>query len=511
MNFSHLSSRTKRFAAGLALTLAVGSVAIAGVSQASHGTFSSSAKNPPATLKLADANEGPARVSYAPIVKKTLPAVVNISSSKVIKASVRGRSRQGRGGEGEEGQMDPLFRQFFGEDFGGGRSVPKDRREQSLGSGVIVSPEGYILTNNHVVEGATEVKVTLGDKREFKARTIGTDAKTDIAVLKIEATGLPVITIGDSAKVQVGDSALAMGNPFGVGQTVTQGIISAMGRGGLGIEDYEDFLQTDAPINPGNSGGALVNDRGELIGINTAILTGGGEGGSHGVGFAIPVDLARSVMDQILKNGKVTRAYLGVMAQDVTPAMAKSFGAKGMGGALVGDVSADSPAQKAGLQRGDVIMEVNGKPVSNGNALRNNISMMPPDTTVKLHLLRGGSERDMTVKLAEYPSDKESAKLERSGEEGSLQGISVENLDAQIRREAGVPAGTPGVVVSDVSPSSQAAAAGLRAGDVIQEVNRKPVANVSDFKQAMNASENHAADESLLLVNRHGTTLYIAV
>ena len=489
-----ISSRTKQLVVGLVLALALGGAAVAGV----HGFAD---KNPPATFKLADANEGPAKVTFAPIVKKTLPAVVNISSSKVVKTQ--------RGQMPGQSPMDQLFQQFFGEN-GGRFNVPKERREQSLGSGVIVSPEGYILTNNHVVDGATDVRVTLGDKREFKARIVGTDAKTDIAVLKIDAPDLAVITIGDSAKVQVGDTALAMGNPFGVGQTVTEGIISAMGRGlGGAIEEYEDFIQTDAPINPGNSGGALINDRGELIGINTAILTGSGSSseGSHGVGFAVPVNLARSVMEQILKNGKVTRAYLGVMAQDVTPAIAKSFGAKSNNGALVGDISPDSPAQAAGVEKGDIILDLNGKQVADHNSLRNTISMMEPGSTVKLHLLRNGSERDMTVKLAEFPADEKQAKLEKSGEEGDTEGIAVENLDAQLRHQAGVPAGTTGVVVTDVSPSSQAAAAGLRPGDVIQEVNRKPVTNASEFKQAM----SKAGEQPVLLVNRHGTTLFLAV
>jgi serine protease Do len=493
MESRHISSHTKNFAIGLILAFALGGAAVAGVNQVGHQL---AAKNPPATLKLADANEGPAKVTFAPIVKRTLPAVVNISSSKVVKAQ--------RGGQMP---MDQLFQQFFGEQ-GGQFNIPKERREQSLGSGVIISPEGYILTNNHVVDSATDVRVTLGDKREFKARIVGTDAKTDVAVLKIEASDLPVMTIGDSSKVQVGDTALAMGNPFGVGQTVTQGIISAMGRAGLGIEDYEDFLQTDAPINPGNSGGALINDRGELIGINTAIVTGGGSSeGSHGIGFAVPVNLARSVMDQILRNGKVTRAYLGVMVQPVTPAIAKSFGTHGLGGALVGDVSPDGPAQKAGLEKGDIILDLNGKPVVDNNTLRNNISMMEPGAVVKLRLLRNGSERDLTVKLAEYPADEKEAKLEKPGDDGSAEGISVENLDAQLRHQAGVPAGTAGVVVTEVSPASPAAAAGLRPGDVIQEVNRKPVTNTSEFKQAM----TKAGDEPVLLVNRHGTTLFVAV
>ncbi len=259
MKANAISLKSRPAALVLGLALGVAGVSFAHTMQKSTKTATEKADaNPPATLKLADVNEGASKTSFAPVVKAVLPSVVNISSSKVVKASADGM---------EQMEQDPMFRQFFGQ---GGMEAPKDRREKALGSGVIVSPEGYVLTNNHVVDGATDVKVTLSDKREFQARIVGTDPKTDVAVLKIDASNLVPLTIGDSSKVEVGDVAIAVGDPFGVGQTVTKGIISAKGRGGLGIEDYEDFLQTDAPINPGNSGGALVNDRGELIGINTA-------------------------------------------------------------------------------------------------------------------------------------------------------------------------------------------------------------------------------------------------
>ena len=254
--------------------------------------------------------------------------------------------------------MDPFFRQFFGDNSDGqfnAPRLPQEQRERSLGSGVIVSPEGYILTNNHVVAGATEILVTTSDKHQYKARVVGTDPKTDLAVLKVDAANLPAITIADSSKVQVGDYALAIGDPFGVGETVTMGIVSATGRTNLGIEDYEDFIQTDAPINPGNSGGALVNDRGELIGINTAILSHG-SGGSEGVGFAIPTNLARNIMDQIVSNGKVTRAYMGAYIQGVSPELAKAFGETAPSGALIGDVEPGSPAQKSGHEKGDIVV-----------------------------------------------------------------------------------------------------------------------------------------------------------
>jgi serine protease Do len=360
-----------------------------------------------------------------------------------------------------------------------------------------------------VVDGATDVKVTLSDKRELKAAIVGTDPKTDVAVLKLEGSNFPAITLGDSSKVQIGDYSLAIGDPFGVGQTVTMGIVSAKGRGNLGIEDYEDFLQTDAPINPGNSGGALINDRGELIGINTAILSHGEGGGNEGIGFAIPVNLAKGVMNQILDHGKVTRGYLGIIVQPITPAMAKALGRGDQSkGALVGDVTANSPAAAGGVERGDIILEVNGQPVGDSRELRNTIAMMLPGETAKLKVSRNGSTRDLSVKLGELPNSKEQAENQQEGaSKDALEGVSVENLDADTLQQLGLPASTKGVVVTGIDPNSPRAESGLQKGDVIQEVNHQPVRNVAEFKQAMRKSGNN---EALLLVNRGGNTLFIA-
>lgn len=488
---SWLNSRS----AVLGLALLTGAVGI-GIARAAQKTVGS---NPPASLKLADASVGISRNSYAPVVKAVLPSVVNISSSKVVHA---------RAGMHED--VSPFFRQFFGRNDGDDDeafSAPgrQDRREKSLGSGVIVSPEGYILTNNHVVDGATDVRATLSDRREFQARIVGTDPKTDIAVLKIEASDLLPITIGDSSKVEVGDTALAIGDPFGVGQTVTKGIISATGRGNLGIEAYEDFIQTDAPINPGNSGGALINDRGELVGINTAIITHG-SGGSQGIGFAVPANLARQVMEEILKNGKVTRAYLGIYPQDVTPGIAKAFGEKEPHGVLIGDISPNSPAQAGGLQRGDIILAVNGKPMTDSNQLRMTVSMMKPGTEAKLKIVRDGNTRDVSIKLNELPNEEAENRNEQGHEEQALKGVEVANLTPETARELNLPPSTTGVVVKHVSPSSPLADSGLRRGDVIQEVNHKPVKSVSDLQSALHKEPK----DPLLLVNRGGQTLFFA-
>src|ERR1700733_10882473 len=493
-------------ALGLALAFGVGGYAVARAKDAVSTTHVR------ASLKLADPSEGPSKTGFAPIVKEVLPNVVNISSSKVVKARNQMQMPEGM-------ENDPFFQQFFGQQFGGrgrgqgrggnGPDMPQSQREQSLGSGVIVSPEGYVLTNNHVVDGATDVRVTLSDKREFKAQVIGTDPKTDIAVLKLTGDKFDAITLGDSKKVQVGDYALAIGDPFGVGQTVTMGIVSAKGRGGLGIEDYEDFIQTDAPINPGNSGGALVNDRGELVGINTAILSHG-SGGNEGIGFAIPINLARNVMGQIIDHGKVTRGYLGVVIQPITPAMAKQLGLSNVQGALVGDVSGKGPAKVAGVQRGDVILAINGNTVNDSNDLRNTISMMQPGQNVKLTVNRNGSTTDIDVKLGELPLSKDEAAndAEKGGSKESMKGITVETLDSDTAQQLQLPESTRGGVGAGVDPSSAAADSGLRKGDVIQEVNHQPVKNAAEFEAAMSKSEKNGA---LLLVNRGGTTVFVAL
>src|ERR1700688_4416559 len=354
MNLQRFRGKSKLLAGAMILFLGMAGW---GVARASQKYFTPGVH---ISMKMADPAEGPSMTGFAPVVKGVLPDVVNISTSKVVKASEQEQFEMPDG-------MPPFFQQFFGQQFGPNSQNhmprPRDQRQDSLGSGVIVSPDGYILTNNHVIDGATDVRVTFGDKRQLKAKIVGADPKTEIPVLKVEGTDFPAITIGDSSKVQVGDYALAIGDPFGVGQTVTMGIVSAKGRGNLGIEDYEDFIQTDAPINPGNSGGALINDRGELIGINTAILSHG-SGGNEGIGFAIPAKLAQGVMNQILDHGKVTRGYLGIVVQPISPAMAKALGQGDQAkGALVGDVSAKGPAQTSGIERGDIILEVNGQPV----------------------------------------------------------------------------------------------------------------------------------------------------
>jgi serine protease Do len=498
-------------AAALVLALALGGAAAWFIVAGGHTALGAARA---VNIKVADDSSPAAeRVSFAagfaPIVQPDLPAVVNISTSKMVKADASENPFSN----------DPFFRQFFGNQFGQqgpGQAQPQQQREMSLGSGVIVSTDGYILTNNHVVDGATDIKVSLQDKREFKAQLIGADPKTDLAVLKIPATDLTAITFGDSSKTQVGDFVLAIGDPFGVGKTVTMGIVSATGRTGLDIEGngaYEDFIQTDAAINPGNSGGALINVRGELVGINTAILTGndgGGEGGSEGVGFAIPVDMARGIMQQIVTNGKVTRGYLGIIIQEVTPDLAKAFNLPNTNGALIGDVKSDGPAAKAGLQKGDIIVALNGKPVEDYHTLRLQIASTAPGQTVQLGIERGGSEKTVSVTLAVLPDAPEAAAATGSGEgtPSSLAGVQVQELSSDIAQQLGLPAETHGVVVTDVDQSSSAAEAGLLRGDVIQEVNRQPVATVDQYNSAVKSAKG---SEVLLLVNRAGVTHYLAI
>jgi serine protease Do len=458
----------------------------------------------PVMLRIAgNSPAGPVNLNegFSAVVEPLLPAVVNISTSKVVK-SQRGENPFSN---------DPFFRQFFGNPFGGEQDQqPREQREHSLGSGVIVNPDGYILTNNHVVEGASDVQVTLSDKRQLKAKVIGTDPRTDIAVLKIPTSNLATVTLGDSTKARVGDIVLAIGDPFGIGETVTMGIVSAKGRRDLrleGPEGYEDFIQTDASINPGNSGGALVNTRGELIGINTAIISNGG-GGNQGIGFAVPVNMARTVMEQILKSGKVTRGFLGVSIQEVTPDLAKAFNLPSAEGALVGDVTPDSPGAKAGLQKGDVITALNGQKITDYHDLRLRISQTPPNTPVKLDVYRGGQKQEVTATLSEFPEKAQTAEnAPGQGEAPVLDGVQVENLTSEIAQQLNLPPGTHGVVITRVDPNSTAGES-LQRGDIVQEVNRKAVNNVEQFRTAIRGASNQPL---LLLVNRGGNTQYVVI
>jgi serine protease Do len=390
---------------------------------------------------------------------------------------------------------------------------PKSQRETSLGSGVVVSPDGYILTNNHVVEGATDVKVQFSDKHEYPAKIVGTDKYTDVAVLKIDKTGLTTLPLADSSRSQVGDVVLAMGNPFGLGQTVTMGIISAKGRAGLGIERFEDFIQTDAAINRGNSGGALIDTHGELVGINTAILSGDG-GGNEGIGFAIPANLARNVMEGILKNGKVTHGFMGIIPQELTPEMAKEFNMTDGHGVLIAQVSPDSPASKAGLKVGDVISAINGNAVEDVNNFRLTIAGFASGTTVHLKIVREGKTLEVPVALGEVNEANNRpggpSVVPGEGEKGALKGVSVEALTPEIRQQLQLPDDTKGgVVIANLEDDSPAAAVGLQSGDVILQVNHRPVNTVAEFNSTVKAGASK--ESTLLLVRRGAGTSFIVV
>jgi serine protease Do len=460
------------------------------------------------TAHAATTEPGPFN-SFAPVVKRAMPAVVNISSSKIVKASAES---EGQGGFFD----DPTFRQFFGGRMPNLRQQqPRSQRATSLGSGVVVSPDGYILTNNHVVEGATDVKVSFFDKEEYPAKVIGTDKYTDVAVLKIDKRNLTALPFADSGRAEVGDVVLAIGEPFGLGQTVTMGIISAKGRAGLGIERYEDFIQTDAAINRGNSGGALIDTKGELVGINTAILSGE-TGGNQGIGFAIPANLARNIMNQILKSGKVTRGFLGILPQELTPDMAKAFNMPNGHGVAIAQVEPNSPAQRAGLQVGDVITAVNGDQITDVNAFRLQVAGFAPNTTVHLKVARNGQSLDVPVTLGEFNLEAENragngqgGNLPGNGEKGAMRGVSVQSLTGDLRRELNLPENTTGVAITDVDDDSPAAAAGLQQGDVIVQVNHRPVNNVADFNRAVR--EGASRDSTLLLVKRGEGTQFVVV
>ena len=449
--------------------------------------------------------------SYSPVIKRVQPSVVTIYSTRTTQMQQR-----------HPFMDDPMFRQFFGD----GNANPRSRQriEQSLGSGVVVSDDGYILTNNHVVDGADSdgIKIALTDgKTEFKARIIGKDPSTDLAVLKVDGAKLTAITIADSDKIEVGDVVFAIGNPFGVGQSVSMGIVSAVGRGEMPfgyIAKYEDFIQTDAAINQGNSGGALVDAEGRLIGINQSILSR--SGGNAGVGFAIPSNLARSVLEGLATDGKIARGFLGVeMQPEITPELAKEFRLPDTSGVLVIDVVPDSAAAKAGVERDDVIVEFNGKKVSDRRHLRLVVSQATPGTKTAMRVIRDGKEKELKItvgsqpkELAGEPSEESSAPVAEKADK-FLDGVEIADLDRSTRRQLGLPQTMRGVVVTKVEPGSKSASAELNEGDLIVEINRRPVRNV---EEAMDAISSAKEGRVLLRVyarnaSGNGSTYYISV
>lgn len=447
------------------------------------------------------------RTSYADVVDKTSPAVVRIEAEHKEKASPVQQSPFG----------DDFFRQFG---LPGPNQGPSQNQrpqiERGLGSGVIVSADGTVMTNHHVVDGAEKITVLMSDNRSFQAKVVGTDKPSDLAVLKIDAQNLPFLSLGNSDSVRVGDIVLAIGNPLGIGQTVTAGIISAKGRRtGLSDGSYEDFLQTDAPINRGNSGGALVNLAGELIGINSQILSpGGANGGNIGIGFSIPSNMAKSVLEQLLKDGKVHRGMLGINIQNVTEDTAKALDLKDNSGVLVSNVKTGSAADKAGIKRGDIITAINGEKLEDSNVLRNKVAGTAPGTSIKLTIMRDGKESEVSATLDEFDADDTAAANKKnapndngSENQGGKLGLSLQPVTPQIAKQLGLDA-AEGLVVSDIDPSGPAADAGMARGDVILEINKKAVSSVADVTSALDAAGDKPI---LLLIARRGVTSYLTI
>jgi serine protease Do len=478
---------------GSALTLATGfAVNTADKSNATQNApLHVQVDNAPLTRDVKEGN------SFAPIVKKVAPSVVKISVTM-----------KGSDNPLANSDMD-FFRRFFGED--GTKQLNPGRShapaEHGLGSGVIISGDGYILTNNHVVNNATDIQVALNDGRQFTAKVIGSDPKTDVALIRIKADNLPALTLADSDKIEVGDVVLAIGNPFGIGQTVTKGIVSAKDRTTSGEMD-EDFIQTDAAINPGNSGGALVDTEGRLVGMNSAILTH--SGGNQGIGFAVPSNLCRWVMDSLVQNGRVDRGFLGVMIQNMTPDLATAFKLDRASGALVGDVSPGSPADKAGLKSGDVITQVNGQPVEDASQLKLRVAQTTPGSKVQIAVNRNGESKTFDVTLGNLPDNKVAQADDQSGnaKTEALAGVGVADLDQNTRAELSIPSQVQGAVITEVAPDSAAYQAGLRSGDVITELNRKPVKNAQD---AIADTEKPAGGQTLVKVWTKTGSHYLTV
>lgn len=483
-----------------AFLIAVSSLAVSRMVQAKEGS-----KSAPVHLNVSEtpiARDGKISTSFAPVVKKVAPSVVKVFTTTKMKMPDYSQSPLWN---------DPFFRRFFGDDLGDGRSRRRGRapKQFGLGSGVIVTKDGYILTNNHVVDNADEIKVMLNDGREFTAKVVGKDPKTEVAALKIEASDLPFVTLANSDKVEVGDLVLAVGNPFGVGQTVTMGMVSAIGRASQDLAlPYQDFIQTDAAINPGNSGGALVDIEGRLIGINTFIVSR--SGGNEGVGFAIPVNLARTVVESLVEHGRVIRGFLGVFPQDVTTPIAKQFGLDETTGALVAEVTPSSPAEKAGLKVGDIVTEIDGKTVKDSQYLRNHVANTAPGEKISLKVLRDGKTKSLDVTVKEFPKDEQTAQAEKDekGTGDALDGVSVADIDAAARSQFRLPRDLQGALVTDVDEDSVAYEVGLRPGDVILEIDRKAVHNSQD---AVELTEKKGGKSILLRVWSKGGSRYVVV
>jgi len=499
--------------------VALGAAALLVAGATWHGLAAVPAAHPTGvTAPAAQSQQAPTRVSvtggrdsYADIVKTVAPAVVTIRTEGKARVSPTQF-------DPDDQDMPEMFRRFFGDQFGGrgqGRQ-PQQRsfRQRALGSGVVVSNDGYILTNNHVIDSADDIRVEFTDGRSFKAKLVGADKPSDLALLKIEQTGLATLPLGNSDAVQVGDVVLAVGNPLGIGQTVTMGIISAKGRStDNGDGSYEDFLQTDAPINHGNSGGALVNTKGELVGINSQIMST--SDGNIGIGFAIPANMAHHVMEQLRTDGRVHRSQLGVTVQPVTSDMAESLGLKDVGGAIVSSVASGSAAERAGIKRGDVIESFNGQPIHDTNTLRNHVADATPGSTVAVVIARDGSEKTLNVKLAEASVSREARdRGEGAPDDKAALGIGVAPLTPELASRAGLGRDAHGVVVQQVNPDGRAADAGIQPGDIILEVNRQPIQSVDDLRAAVRKA---AEKPTLLLVRRsdengnEGRDLFVTV
>ena len=433
------------------------------------------------------------------------PSVVHVKAVQVMKQEQFEKFHPpggGGGGGGPFGFGDEFFDRFFR-----GR-IPKEFRQQGFGSGVIVDPRGFILTNNHVVQEADEIYVILpGTKKELKAEVVGADPPTDVAVIKVEGDGLPVASLGNSDSVKVGDWVLAVGNPFGLTQTVTSGIISAVGRANVGIADYEDFIQTDAAINPGNSGGPLVNLKGEVIGINSAIFTR--TGGYQGIGFAIPINMAKSVMNSLIEHKKVVRGWLGVSIQDVTEELAESFGLTSTEGVLVGDITPNSPAESSGMQRGDVIIKYQGKDIKDVSDLRNMVAQTAVGTKASVEVLRSGKPEHLTITIGEQPADlfAQAGPTEGGQQPSTNYGMMLENLSPELARRYGYESEPGGVLVVDVEPGGLAETSGVQPGDLIKEANRERINNTQEFWRVADAAPKDKG--LLLLVKRGKTTRYV--